>query len=320
MSQGPGSANLQDFTIIDQESFEAATQIPREIAGIYFFQALDYLFDLAYEISCDARSRPQLYKRLDDLKEPLANLRARYGSEPQFLSHDQRADIFLPIFGSWNATSSSRTDSFPQLRDELFQAAAAFAERQSNTGEAMLRASMRDIVLVFQEYLTGLEGDSTQSSEADLAAFADNTCYPILRSERIAAAFGVSKQAADNYPFGADPGMDVFIEEATKKLQQGDPSRTIATRRVTSNRQTAARTGAAAIATVLAFTGDAQAEDANLDKVTLRCYQWATALRSLAGEVTAGQPSLVAVPGFAQSPMATRAGLVMARPAGFYRT
>src|SRR5262249_27243572 len=144
-----------------------------------------------------------------------------------------------------------------------------------------LRASMRNIVIVFQDYLTGLQGDSVRFSKDRLAALTEDTCYKILRSEKIAAVFGVSQTAGTNYPYGTDPGMDVLIEEISKVLMRGNGAETYVRRREISNRQIAARAGATAITTILFFKGGNQA-DADLDVVTLRCYQWATALRWLA--------------------------------------
>ena len=55
---------IPNHRITDLTSFEEVTEEPRQIAGLYFYQALDCLIDLAYFVSTDFRSRPQLYRSL----------------------------------------------------------------------------------------------------------------------------------------------------------------------------------------------------------------------------------------------------------------
>jgi hypothetical protein len=63
-------SRLSDYRIKNLQSFQDATKEPRQIAGLYFYQLLDCLVDLAYKISADLRKRPQLYRVLGQLKLP----------------------------------------------------------------------------------------------------------------------------------------------------------------------------------------------------------------------------------------------------------
>ena len=122
---------IPNHRIKDLKSFEEATKQPRQIAGLYFYQLLDCLVELAYQVSTDFRKRPQVYQ---DLGQPsmapiLAALNAQYGTEINFLSVGQRNEIYLPIFGGLDGGTASQGESFSRLRDALTQAAKAFAER-----------------------------------------------------------------------------------------------------------------------------------------------------------------------------------------------
>lgn len=121
---------IPNHLISDLGSFSDVTGEPRQIAGLYFYQILDYLVDLAYKVSVDFRKRPQLYLALGDalIPQTLAELNAKYGTEINFLAGGQRNEIYLPIFGRWDGSSSDDGDSFPCLRDILIRAATAFAE------------------------------------------------------------------------------------------------------------------------------------------------------------------------------------------------
>jgi hypothetical protein len=55
----PSEHGIEDFA-----SFEALTRGAHQIAGLYFFQQLDCLVDLAHQVSYDFFKRPQLYLNL----------------------------------------------------------------------------------------------------------------------------------------------------------------------------------------------------------------------------------------------------------------
>jgi hypothetical protein len=192
------SATLPDHRIHDLESFNQTTGEGHEVAGLYFYQQLDCLVDLAYKVSCDFFKRPHLYVKVDGLSETLARLHARYGADETLPSDSQRDAIFVPIFGSGGerthpsgASADLETGNFPALRDDLLKSAQAFAERQSDTGVQMLQQRVKDAQKPMEQYLNGLEGDSVRWSRFNaLPRLTEKVSYTIVRSEGIATVFG----------------------------------------------------------------------------------------------------------------------------------
>ncbi|SRR6266567_2162263 len=282
----PEDERLTNYRITNLQSFEDATSEPRQIAGLYFYQLLDCLVDLAYKVSVDFRKRPHQYQDLGDPSIPqrLAELNAKYGTEINFLAGGQRNEIYLPIFGSWDGSSASESDSFPHLRDELIQAATAFAERATNTGVEQLREVVRQAHRPLKDYLVGLQGDSVKfSKDKALSDETEKTCYPILRSQGVAAVFGVTRKGGGQYPYATDPDEDKLVEDISKELMWVDKTQTYITRERISNLQRAALRGAEAIATAIDFE-EANATDQDLDVLITKCYAWGKALSSLKGQ------------------------------------
>src|SRR5262245_49162750 len=142
--EGTSNEGFNDFA-----SFEAKTKHGgHEIAGLYFYQQLDCLIDLACKVSYDFFKRPHLYINLGSvaspgasgksnakeggvqpLREVLAKLQGRLGYSEVFPGKSQRDGIYRPIFGSGGDRSTAEEGDFPRLRDALLDAAAAFAER-----------------------------------------------------------------------------------------------------------------------------------------------------------------------------------------------
>src|SRR5262245_56103997 len=88
---------IPDHQIDDFASFRKVTSAPHEVAGLYFFQELDCLVDLAHRVSTDFYDRPELFTDLNDAPPPaprfaatLAALHARYGCDEKFLNKLRR--------------------------------------------------------------------------------------------------------------------------------------------------------------------------------------------------------------------------------------
>jgi hypothetical protein len=271
--------HVPDYRINDLPSFQQATSEPRQVAGLYFYQVLDPLSEMAYAISLDFRRRPQLYR---DLGQPplaplLAQLAAQYGTQVDVLSLRQRSDIYAPLFGTTDG------DNFPRLRDDVIRACKAFAERSADTSIDMLREVVRTAHRPFKDYLSGLQGDSVRfSKDAALSAFTEKICYPILRSAAVAAVFGVAKLAAGSYPYATDAAEDILIEAISARLRGLNGSTTVITRERISSLQRLALRGAEAIATAIDFEeADHDQTDADLDLLIGKCYSWGAALAAI---------------------------------------
>src|SRR5439155_9493140 len=97
---------ITDYKITNLLSFNSVTQEPRQVAGLYFYQILDCLVELTYQVSLDFDDRPQLYKNLGGtpgqgvkpsqpsaLTQNLASVHAQYGTRIDLPSKDQRRRI-----------------------------------------------------------------------------------------------------------------------------------------------------------------------------------------------------------------------------------
>ncbi|MDT7845629.1 hypothetical protein [Streptomyces justiciae] len=270
--------------IHDEKSFEEATGNPNQLAAVYFYLQLDNLVGCASHIAHDFFRRPQLYTALGDRTTAgaLARLHSRYGSDERVPSQEQREQIYTPLFGAQEGPAGAQGD-FARLRDNLLEAAAAFAERVYDTGVEMLRERVRTAHRPLRDYLSGLHGDSVVwSAEHALTAVTRSLAYPILRDPGVAAVFGMSTPPRPEWPFVEDPNADKLIEEiAGQLLAPAADGRPALTRQSVSNRQRAALRGAEALTAVLEFREEDDPEDEGLTALITRCYTWGSALRSL---------------------------------------
>jgi hypothetical protein len=305
--------SLPDFRIHDLVSFDNLTGKVGDggIAGLYFFQQLDFLVDLAYKVSCDFFKRPESYTDVGGLSQELATLHARYGSDETLPSDSQRDEIFLYIFGSGGERTlppgvppKQEKGNFPALREDLRKAAQAFAERAVETGVDMLRARIRDALQVTKDYLDGLEGDSVKWSRGNaLPRLTENFSYTFLRSTKIAAIFGTAPAIAD-FPYVESASGHKLVENIWKQLA-GDESPTLNRNRISSLQRAALR-GAEAIAAIISFQEDL--DNTDLDKITEALYKWDAALWAAKASATG------AVSPPATSPPATGMGSTYSAP------
>jgi hypothetical protein len=286
--------HISDYRIRGLQSFQEATKEPRQVAGLYFYQILDPLTEVAYGISLDFRRRPQLYR---DLGQPsivpiLGRLGSEYGTQVDIPSQRQRNEIFAPIFGTGN------TGSFSRLRDDLIKASKAFAERSADTAIEMLREVVRTAHRPFKDYLAGVHGDSVRFSyDVALSDFTEKICYPILRNRGVAAVFGIAKLAAERYPYGTDGAEDILIEAISAQLGALNRSFSGITREQISSLQRVAIRGAEAIATAIDFEeADHEQTDADLDLLISKCYSWGAALATIKTQPNAGVSAVPVTP------------------------
>lgn len=274
---------IDDFKITNLDSFKEVTKDPRQIASLYFYAELDCLVDLAYRISMDFFKRPHLYVNLEDLGPTLARLRAQLGSNERLPNKNQRMDIYQPVFGHREDSLKNDTESFPYLRDDLAQAAAAFAERVFDTGVEMLRERVRTTHRPFKEYLTGLQGESVRWSKEALLELTEGVCYKLFRNTGVAAVFGISKPPRASWPYDLDSNGDKLVEAISAQLMSDDGSKAYISRERISNLQRNALRGAEAIATIVEFDESKPANDADLNLLITKCYTWGSALMSVNG-------------------------------------
>jgi hypothetical protein len=267
------------YKITDEGSFKNVTN-SRQVASAYFYLQLDCLVAYGYQVACDFFRRPHLYTALDGQAKELAKLRVQYGNDERVPSQEQRDEIFLPLFGQSGTDPVNGQGDFPRLRDELVDAAAAFAERVYDTGEDMLRERVRTTHRPFKDYLIGLKGDSLGwSTDQALTGVTRKLAYPILRNPGVSSVFGISTPPKQQWPFAEDSNADKLVEEIAKQLLAPTNAHPVITREGISNRQRAALRGAEALATILDFREPGSKDD--LDLLITKCYTWGSTLKCL---------------------------------------
>jgi hypothetical protein len=273
-----GESPQANHRIRDLESFNDVTSGTREIAGLYFYDVLgNPLIDVALEVSRDFFLRPQIFTESGDppIAPLLASLGARLGSDERVPSREQRAAIFSPLFGAYGDGNSEA--DFPRLRDELTQAAAAFAERSFDTGVGMLRERVRETHRPFKEYLIGLQGASTNWSRTEaLPTVTEGRAFSVLRSKAVSSAYGIPIPPRNAWPYTEDSNGDKLVEEISKRSTWANGATGALTREGFLNRQRAALRGAEALATIIDF--DEGGSDEELDLLITKVYSWGSAL------------------------------------------
>jgi hypothetical protein len=280
---------IPDHKITGFNSFKEVTGDPRQVAGVYFYSLLEPLVEIAHAVSRDFFARPHLYTDLgdDELLAVLARLNAKWGSDEQVPSGDQRRVIYEALFGPDGG-------DFVRLRDQLVDAASAFAERVFDTGEEMLRERVRTTHRPLRDYLTGVYSDSLKwSSEKALAEITESLAYRVLRSKGIAAIFGISLPATADWPYVQDSNGDKVVEEASRNFFASGHISSVTTRERFSDLQNVASRGAEALATIVEFDGPANNRD--LDLLITKVYTWGSSLlclRRVTPEIPAATPAL----------------------------
>jgi hypothetical protein len=270
---------VENHTISNLDSFNEVKQDPRQVAGLYFHYMLDCVPVLASAVASDFFARPHLYTDIggSSVRKLIAQLHAQQGSNELLPSKEQRAAMFQPVFGDATVSGNSAGADFCRLRDELVQAATAFAERVFDTGVEMLRERVRVTHTLFKAYITGCSGDSVSwSTDEALANLSENVTYAILRNARIASIFGISEAPLRGWPYLEDSNGDKLVEEISKQLGGRHDCCRVVTRERFTNLQRAAKAGAEAIA--VAIDVDGGATDDDLKILITKVYTWGSAL------------------------------------------
>jgi hypothetical protein len=283
----------------------------RAVAGLLFYKELDCLVDLAHLVSLDFFDRPQLYRDVPDtIVGYLAALRARYGCDEEFLSRDQRREIFVGVFGDETAgvmiaaDAAAPADSFPVLRDRLLVAAAAWGERVYNTSADLLRATVRLEHVRLKNYLTRVTGASVQWSRNNGLAAITEGSYGILRNSQIAARFAADRAPSGRWPMEPDGDGSTLVEQISSTKIRGVTSPI--SRGAFDFMQEVAIEGARALVEVIDYQGEQDAD--RTDRLITACYQWYAARGRVLGLPAILTPPPIRLPVGAAEP----AGLVFA--------
>ena len=122
---------------------------------------MDCLVEIAYAISIDFITRPQLYLS-EDIPDPIVDLRMTWGTAVAFPNTAQRQVMMMPIFGrSDGLRPDAGTGSAPFhiARKKLIDACVAFSERAVDTGVPMLEERVRSALVPLQAHFQRLRGN-----------------------------------------------------------------------------------------------------------------------------------------------------------------
>ena len=217
-----------------------------------------------------------------EIAELLAVLHTRYGAYEHYPSKSQRDEIYVSLFGqSSGLPITDGVGDFPRLRDQLMEAARAFAERVYETGVEMLRERVRTHHRPFKEFLDGVQGASLRwSRNRALPILTEGTAYQILRDRGVAAVFGIPTPPKPAWPYVEDSNGDKLVEEISKQLRWDNEPGMPISREQFIDLQRAALRGAEAIATILDYNEE-DADDQDQNRLITKVYTWHSALLSL---------------------------------------
>ncbi len=160
------------------------------IAALYQCFVLDTLVEVVSAISLDFIKRPQHYQSVpENIANSLEEFRLRTGSDPEWPSAAQRAQIFAPIFGV----------AFRSASIDLRSAAVIFVESGTERNLIMLEDRVRDTAVSFRGYLKSLEGQAVSSANRETSSVF-LSAIEVLRSEAVAGAFGLKPALGRDWP------------------------------------------------------------------------------------------------------------------------
>jgi hypothetical protein len=162
--------------ITDLGSFNESTSGERAIAGLYGYMHLDVLVELARLVSLDFFARPEIYRdsEVQGVVNELAKLNARYGSDEEHLSCQQRNVIYASLFGR----SEVATNGAAPIAANAARMAPAGAPVWANAGptaatDALIGADGEPIAASIEETEAGRFAPERDQLLAATVAFAE---------------------------------------------------------------------------------------------------------------------------------------------------
>ena len=280
--EGAPGAPIPEYAIRDRRSFDDSMQ-DHPVARLYYFHTLDNLIDLAKCVAHDFVDRPELFTRSTGLSPVFGRLFARYGSHEDLLDRAQRAAIYAPVFGSKLLTAE--LGNFSRFRRELLEAAVTYVETRFGDERALRENALQKVIL-FRDYVHGLAGESLSWGAHAIDVVAEQSAFPVLRCNAVAAVYGITGRAGDDWPYSFDANGPKVVEKISDAMSiatrlhaalAGTLPEPMSREHVTKL-QRAAVEGARAIATATVLS---TADEGDVREMIQRCYTWATALRNV---------------------------------------
>jgi hypothetical protein len=257
----------------DKTSVEGASQSSRSpIAVLYQRSVLDPMVEVARAISHDFVRRPRHYRRIPEkLAAILDGFRIRTGSNPEWPSAAQRADLFAPLFGN----------SFRSTSTDLRRAAVAFTERKIEINPDPLEDRLRNAAVAFRAYLKPIEGQAVSAADNETGP-AFGSAIEVFQNTEVASLFGLPPAPGGNWPLDGALEADVSSADGAFLVEEIQRSLVLPSA-ITQHQfillQRIAYYGALTIAGVLE-DGAARNEAAWVRALVRYAYGWETALQS----------------------------------------
>lgn len=270
-------------------------EFPTIAGNLYARWTLDCLTEIAYAISTDAISRPQLYQS-DDIPDDLVPLRMSYGTAPHFPNSTQRQAMMMPILGSSDGFKGAGSQSSFQIaRRKFVDACAAFAEQASQIEGSILEDRIRSSAKILRAHFHGIRGKSFLLSEKQIQALFDITVRT-LKAPGVTKIFGIGHLEPEWPMDSTDPNGAKLVENLGSALSLSGNNRLTFTDFLLLQR--VAQEGSHTIRLLL--SGD-PLSDKDITSLIGRGYMWGTSLRELPG-VTQPVPQSAAMTQFPRAP------------------
>ena len=199
---------------MEDASTAAKNDFPALAGDLYARWTLDCLAEIAYAISNDAISRPQLYQS-DDIPDDLVALRMSYGTVPHLPNSTQRQAMVTPILGPSDGSGAGTTTGgqswFHIARRAFLDACASFAQQASDIERTILEDRVRSSAATVRGHFEGVRGKSFRQSAKQIDALFE-VVIRVLRSPGVTRVFGI-EHVHPEWPFNSvDPNGAKLVE------------------------------------------------------------------------------------------------------------
>lgn len=177
-------------------SMKSPQSAHRSLGALYQRYVLDRVVEVARHISHDFVRRPRHYRAVPEkIAEILESFRIRTGSDPAWLSAEQREVVFGAIFGSTFTSASIGVRS----------ASIAYVDRGAEKSKDLLH-QVRDEAAAFHTYLKSIEGRAISMADKETGSVFQSA-IEVLRSKEVAGVFGLPAVTGEDWPL-EEPGHE----------------------------------------------------------------------------------------------------------------
>lgn len=174
-----------------------STQPSRHTLGsLYQRYVLDRVVEVARHISHDFIRRPRHYRAVpENTAEILQGFRIRTGSDPAWLSSEQREVVLGAIFGR----------AFHSASAGLRSASVVYEDRGTDKSADLIE-QVRNEAAAFHTYLKGIEGRAILMADKETDKVF-RSAIEVIRNKEVAAAFGLPPVTEEHWP-SLEPGKE----------------------------------------------------------------------------------------------------------------